>query len=161
MNLELVDLNAIDFTDQIVSKFWMRVEKQPGDGCWNWTGKMSSSGYGRLRLKSNSGSDVCPRAHRISLHLHGIELPEDMVCDHLCRNRRCVRPSHLRIVTPRDNLHAFGSLAINKVNAAKTHCLHGHEFDSFYIWKGVKKRRCMTCQKESARRRYAARKAQP
>lgn len=46
--------------------------------------------------------------------------------DHLCRNRRCVNPTHMEVVTPNENWRRGASPV--GINARKTHCKHGHEF---------------------------------
>lgn len=90
-----------------------------GDDCWWWVGILMPNGYGRLA--------GC-YAHRIAYELHVGRIPADFTVDHLCRNRRCVNPDHLEAVSKRDNtLRGIGAPAIN---AAKTHCIHGHEFNA-------------------------------
>jgi hypothetical protein len=32
----------------LAERFWKKVEKQPGDGCWLWTGAKNSDGSGRI-----------------------------------------------------------------------------------------------------------------
>lgn len=64
-------------------------------GCWLWSGAMSPEGYGRL-----GGRQYAHRA--VYEHLVG-EIPLGLQIDHLCRNRRCVRPSHLDVVASREN----------------------------------------------------------
>jgi len=58
----------------------------------------------------------------------GVELPNGMHVDHICRNRLCVRPDHLRVVTPKVNAlqNSEGHAASNVL---KTHCPRGHPYD--------------------------------
>jgi hypothetical protein len=65
--------------------------------CWIWTGSTDEKGYGRFH-------DNGPRkAHRCSYELHVGEIPDGLEPDHLCRNRPCVNPGHLEVVTHREN----------------------------------------------------------
>jgi hypothetical protein len=74
-----------------------------------------------------------------------------MFIDHTCRNRKCVNPRHLRVVTPTVNGLENNSnpWAINK---AKTHCNHGHDITEpgSYYASAPQGNPCRTC-KECAR----------
>lgn len=77
-------------------RFWAKVEKSAG--CWNWIAG-TSSGYG---LHSSDGKRVL--AHRFSYELLVGPIPPGLQIDHRCHNRRCVKPSHLRIATHGQNV---------------------------------------------------------
>jgi len=74
-------------------KFRQRVDAS-GD-CWEWTGSKNQYGYGITT--SNK------KAHRVAYELEGGTIPEGMVIDHICHNRGCVKPAHLRVVTRKQN----------------------------------------------------------
>jgi hypothetical protein len=78
------------------SGFWSRVEKL--EGCWQWTGGINSHGYGMLKVDGRSRG-----AHRFSWELHNGPIPEGSLIDHICHNRSCVNPEHLRLATVKQN----------------------------------------------------------
>ena len=82
-------------------------------------------------------------AHRVTWTLTRGAIPADMTIDHLCRNRRCCNPGHMRLMSNVDN----ASLNGNKV---KTRCKRSH--DNWRIM-GNGHRRCITCQDEANARR--------
>jgi hypothetical protein len=89
-------------------------------GCWLWTGSISSGGYGR------HWSNGFKYAHRISWEMSKGLIPGGMTIDHLCRNRACVNPDHMEVVTAIVNtLRGSGPTADNR---RKTHCAHGHAY---------------------------------
>lgn len=134
------------------SRFFDKVAVIPFHECWEWIGA-KIKGYGSL---SGSGR---PRrtliAHQVSLQLHGFDIPKGMHVDHKCRNRSCVNPQHLRIVTPRINA-IENSDCPSAINAKKTHCIHGHELSIDNLVGGSSKyygRQCKTCARIRAKKK--------
>ena len=71
----------------------------PRPDCWNWGQPSFPHGYGIMNL----GHRRMQLAHRwIYRQLVG-EVPDGFELDHLCRNRNCVNPDHLEVVTRRVN----------------------------------------------------------
>jgi hypothetical protein len=130
----------------ILERFWQKVEINTSTDCWTWRSQTLQKkgrfgeGYGLFWF---NGRTVL--AHRYSYQELVGPIPAGLTLDHLCRNRSCVRPSHLEPVTQAENnarRPAFVSF-----NAAKTHCPHGHEYTSenTYIRPGTAWRMCRTC----------------
>jgi hypothetical protein len=110
-------------------------------------------GYGAFTLNGRG-----MKAHRASMILHGHDVPRGMPVDHTCRNRACVNPAHLRIVTPKINT-LENSAAITAQNAAKTHCHRGHEFTPKNTRLKNGWRNCRACVALERKRRKARRRA--
>src|SRR2546426_1120746 len=100
-------------------RFWVKVEKTPT--CWNWTGSGNMKGYGKFEANGK-----LHLAHRIAYTLMKGTIPEGLTIDHLCRNRGCVNPEHLEVVSAKENiLRGTSPVAIH---AKQTRCIHGHSF---------------------------------
>ena len=68
--------------------------------CWEFNGKVERKGYGRMMVNG-----VRKQVYTISFELHhGRPITPGLCIDHLCRNKRCVRPDHLEEVTNRENI---------------------------------------------------------
>lgn len=126
----------------VEQRFWAHTIKRGPDDCWLWKGRPSSRGYGRLTTPWSSSTP----AHRVSFMLHHGSIPDGHVIDHICRERTCVNPAHLRCVTPRIN-GLENSLSPAAINAKKTHCLHGHPLSGENLIHAQGGRRCRTCQR--------------
>lgn len=147
----------------LAPRFWSRVEKIP-NGCWLWTGSPSYQGYGKISVNGEE-----QYVHRVSWEMaNKRKVPKGKQIDHQCHNRdrscvggrlcihrRCVRPSHLRAVTPKVNTGSGQNFWRNR-----THCGAGHEYteENVYYDNHKKKsgkiqrvRRCRTCERARAK----------
>ena len=76
--------------------FWAKASKGPG--CWEWQRTINRGGYGRLSYHGRM-----TLAHRLAHEFTYGPIPEGRMVDHICHNRRCVRPDHLRLATALQN----------------------------------------------------------
>lgn len=109
--------------------------------CHLWQSPLDKDGYGSFYFRKKNR-----RAHRVSYYYNIGDIPQGMVVDHICGNRHCVRPDHLRLLTPKEN--ALDGRGHGAINAKKTHCKRGHPFDRQY----GKQRYCSICQAAKTRR---------
>lgn len=92
--------------EDIMQKVLGRIEHVYGKldtPCWQWTGPTSGDvgrgkGYPRMNLSNQTVA-----VHRVVYtHFNGY-IPGRKQIDHKCKNRRCVNPDHLEMVTHKEN----------------------------------------------------------
>jgi len=108
----------------LLERIFSRIKKLP-NGCWIWTGA-KTNGYGVIHIDGRKGYNLL--VHRVMLGFGrrswtygGLE-PH-----HKCENTACVRPSHLKMVTHRENL-MLSRCSPSAINKRKKRCDRGHLF---------------------------------
>jgi len=91
----------------VIDRFWNKVNKT--DSCWLWTANTCRNGYGNINVNG-----VQTKAHRFSLIIHGVAVPNGAIVRHSCDNPSCVRPDHLMVGSQQDNM-------TDKVNKDRQH----------------------------------------
>lgn len=132
-------------------RFWAKVDVKVGD-CWEWQGGRHIDGYGRFQI---DGRQVF--AHRFAYELMVGAIPVALELDHLCRNRQCVSPLHLELVTKGENVRR--GIGPTAVNAQRTHCIRGHELSGANLRvKPNGQRNCVACHRQRGAARRSRRK---
>lgn len=85
--------------ENIVERFWSKVDKSAGPGgCWLWL-PVPTGRYGEFCI----GHQETVGAHRFAYELTHGPLAEGMLACHTCDTPRCVNPAHLFEGTHLDN----------------------------------------------------------
>ena len=123
-----------------------RTTIDPESGCWCCSLSLDKDGYSRIGGRGT---------HRFVYQLLVGEIPpERPVLDHVkergCVWRNCIWPAHLEPVTVRIN--TLRGSSFSAVNAVKTHCLCGLEYDMWNTyWCPDGSRDCRSCVRRRVR----------
>lgn len=142
----------MDYGDErLPVRFWNKVYPEPNTGCWLWGGS-TSNGYGQI---VGNVPRLRVLAHRWAYATAtGDWAPQGADTDHLCRQRACVNPAHLEVVTHQVNV-LRGDRAKPSEVCKREHLMQG---DNVYLsWstnrlgERVRRRHCHTCMQDRGR----------
>lgn len=91
-----------------IERFWNKLDVGGEDDCWNFKGKLNRGGYGQLYVAGGGPLLV----HRIAFTLANGPISQGMAIDHLCHNRACANPGHLREATAGENAENRASATV-------------------------------------------------
>lgn len=106
--------------------------------CWISTYSTASHGYAQIGWRDGDYRQVVT-AHRAAwVHHNEKQIPDGHTVDHLCKNRRCVNPKHLRALPNFENARrTFGR------DWTVGTCINSHPNSELY-WDGSRYR-CKPC----------------
>jgi len=153
MSKVIFDINTMEI-DHI--KFLSKVSAT--NNCWYWNGAIGTHGYGVFYHKRKN-----LLSHRVSYVIFNSHIDNNLVIDHVCGNKACVNPEHLRNVEQRTNvIENNSSIVFDNFN--KTHCKNGHEFSGSnlkMVYRSKENRNyrvCRICYNKLQLKAYYARK---
>lgn len=133
------------------SRFLQRVEIGNELDCWEWTGDLNQSGYGRFFLNGERMG-----AHRASYILENGSIPNGLFILHKCNNRKCVNPAHLVAGTQSENVQDTVRAGRARGGfAPRPTCNKGHPWTPASTGKTSSGyRTCVICRRAAAKKRY-------
>ena len=113
--------------------------KRNSNGCWVWQGA-TNKGYGWIGVRG-----LQKLVHRIAWELLRGPIPKGYDVHHVCENRRCWNPAHLKLLTRKQHIRIHGS--------GEDYCPNGHEYTeaNTYAYPSTGHRKCRTCTAEHLR----------
>ena len=118
---------------------------EKGDDCWRWKGHVRPDGYAVFVSERKHFY-----AHRFSWELYNQQsIPVGFQVDHLCRNRSCVNPLHMQLVTLKQNV--LSGIGKSAQNARKSHCPQGHPYSKENTYYSKGSRYCRECGRQRCR----------
>ncbi|MDX2359061.1 hypothetical protein [Dietzia sp. PP-33] len=100
-----------------IERFWNRVIKAPGNGCWIFTGAVSGGdGYGRITWRSG-GLSRTMSAHRFALLLAYGDNTTGTVGEHRCNEPLCVRVDDAHVIPSTQTANLRYAVACGRAGA--------------------------------------------
>jgi hypothetical protein len=128
---------------------------EPNTGCVIWLGALSGPASHRYGYMYHRGK--VRGAHVVAYELANGAVPDGLVLDHKCRMTVCINPDHLEPVTQGENIARGLAKEGTKARfAARTHFKCGHAIapENTYVVGKRRERRCRSCNKADALRRW-------
>jgi len=87
-------------------RYMAKVHRRSADACWYWTGAISSTGHGKLKV-GRGAIPATDQAIVVTAHVYGYQLQhglirlrpgEDLVIGHRCDEASCQNPTHWELI---------------------------------------------------------------
>lgn len=126
--------NSVPVPTRVSERAITNIDKQ-ADGCWISRYSTASHGYAQVGWQTGGKRHVV-LAHRAAwVHVNG-QMPLGMTLDHVCKNRRCVNPDHLRMLPNFENARR-----ISGMDWPMGQCANGHSADRLVAKPGSRDKR--------------------
>lgn len=110
---------TLEPTAESVRRFWERVVKSPGDGCWFLISAISGvDGYTRLSWRRN-GVSRTESGHRFALQIAG-QLHAGVVAEHRCNEPLCVRVHPAHVIASNQSANLRYAVACGRAGDTRT-----------------------------------------
>lgn len=87
--------------------YYLKEDRGYSTACWIWQRSLNAKGYPYF-CRTVMGKVETKRAHRMYYEERHGPIPGNLTVDHLCRQRACVNPAHMEIVTLQENIRRRG-----------------------------------------------------
>ncbi len=141
---------------EAIYKDRLLVDARRSGDCWLYGRAKFKTGYGQFRFEGKTLS-----AHRASYILYKGKIPSNKCVLHICDNKLCINPNHLRVGTQSENIIDWHKRRCDTQKPVKKHCKVGHSMTgknvALYRRTGFI-RECRKCQRakwRKARRKIA------
>lgn len=118
-------------------------------GCHISTYSVASHGYAQVGWHAN-GTRHVTLCHRVVWNWFRGHIPDGMTIDHMCKNRRCVRLAHLRMISNLENARRTSGR-----DWALGECINGHPNEGNWLPAGPGRAKgyCKVCRAAAEQRR--------
>ncbi len=141
--VSVVGYDVAEPEEATLARWWPKITCV--ETCMEWNAAVRKDGYGVFSMVRKDGKRRMRAAHRVSYEMFVGPIPEYMDIDHLCRNRKCVRPQHLEAVSRLENLRRGQTVVARQL--AVTGCPKGHSYDEVNTYWYGNKRECRECKR--------------
>lgn len=95
--------NSVPVPERVAERAYTKVDVDAATGCWISRYSRASHGYAQIGWQSKAEGRNVVLAHRAAwVHVNG-QVPMGVTLDHICKNRPCVNPDHLRMISNFEN----------------------------------------------------------